>query len=502
MTLARRLPQAASARRAVRGACLAAGMAFAAGIAPSPARAEITAAQAASIEAQLRAFITRQIGALVDASALAFKATPDGDSIRLELPVGGPMAGGMLVVSPGVFNLRIKPLDGSRYAVEALRLPSPLTISTPPEGKAKGRTTTFKIAEQETTGTVDTSLATTSSLDTKLRDYSSTADGPGGPQTTHVDRLTGHTTLLPKGGARVDVTGNSEGEKITQATRTPDGTLIDVSADRLIAAVRMDNFDFDRAGALVQASANLGASIKGNDKADKPTAVQRALMRTILMSLAELMDGMSSDQTLQNMRVTSGGQTGTLKKLSVGFAASAPNGLMQIKLPIALEGLESPMIPAGAMRELLPRSVSLIPRLGGVPKAELMTMLLKALDSDTPDTAAMQAEAMEMLEKNPLTLGVDKLAIDVGIASLTGGGEVKVTSATEYAGQGELRMTGLDALIRRANGAPELKMAAPALIFLKGIGRPEGKDMVWHISYDDRVLMVNDTNVSEMMGGK
>ena len=68
-----------------------------------------------------------------------------------------------------------------------------------------------------------------------------------------------------------------------------------------------------------------------------------------------------------------------------------------------------------------------------------------------------------------------------------------------HSAKAELRATGLDALIRRANAVPELKIAAPVLIFLKGIARQDGNESVWAISYVDRKMVVNDTDLSGLM---
>ncbi len=509
-----RLPQPANstARHTSRAASIAAVLA-AGLLGAAPARAEVTPAQATALEAQIRGFIARQIGAVVDASALAVRATPAGDSVKLELPLGGPMLRGLLEASPGAWSARVKPLTDGRYAIEDMRITSPMTFSLAGDALAAGKgkdkdkpsSMTIEMAEQSYSGMLDTTLATTSTFDTRLRGYSVTIDGAEGPRTTHLDVVTGNSVWTPKGGARADVTGSLTADKYATATAMPDGSTVNVSADRLIGSSRIDNLDFDRLGAIVQAAAAFGATL---DKASKDkagdttelTPAQRGMLRTMLADLGELMDGMGSNQTMENLRVTASGQTGTLKKLSLGFAASAPGGLLEMRLPIALEGFDSPAIPKGAIRELLPKLVSLIPRFAGVPKAELMAILQRA--ADVPDTDAMQAELTAMVGKNPVTFGIDKLAIELGLASLRGGGAVKVSGADDIQGDGEFRMTGLDALIRRTNTTPELKMAAPALIFLKGIGKADGKDMVWHITYADKALMVNDTNMTEMMPGK
>lgn len=503
-------PAVRRARRAVSVAVvLAAGLLGAAPAQAQATPAQATPAQASALEARIRAFIARQIGAVVDASALAVRATPAGDSVKLELPLGGPMLRGLLEASPGAWSARVKPLADNRYAIEDMRITSPMTFSLAGDalaaGKARDKPTgmTIKMAEQNYSGMLDTTLATTSTFDTKLRGYSVTIDGPEGPRTTHVDVVTGNSVWTPKGGARVDVTGSLTADKYATATAAPDGSTVNVSADRLIGSSKIDNLDFDRLGAIVQAAAAFGATV---DKAAKDTATltpaQRGMLRAMLADVGELMDGMGSDQTMENLRVTASGQTGTLTKLGLGFAAAAPGGMLEMRLPIALEGFDSPAIPKGAIREMLPRLVSLTPRFAGVPKAELMAILRRALDADAPDTDAMQAELTAMVEKNPVTFGIDKLAVELGLASLRGGGAVKVSGPGDIRGDGEFRMTGLDALIRRANTAPELKMAAPALIFLKGIGKADGKDMVWHITYADKALMVNDTNMTEMMPGK
>jgi hypothetical protein len=471
----------------------------------APARAETTPAQAAALEAQIRGFIARQLGAVLDASTLAVRATPAGDSVKLELPLGGAMLRGLIEASPGILTAQVKPLDGGRYAIEDMRIPSPLTLSLARTGTDKPSSMTIKLAEQTITGMLDTTLATRSNFDTRLRGYSVTVDGAEGPRTSHIDLVDGHTVWSPRGGARADVTGDLAAEKYATANALPGGGTMNISADRLTGSSKLENLDFDRLGTLVQTAAAFGASIdaaaKGDDKA-KLTPAQRTMVRAMLTAFGELMDGMASNQTLESVRLTASGQTGTLKKLSFGFAGSAPGGLLEMRMPILLEGPDSPVIPQGAMREMLPKLVSLVPKFTGVPKAELMAILQRALDVEEPDTDVIQAELIEMVGKHPITVGIEKLAIELGLASLRGDGAVKVSAANNIQGDGEFRMTGLDALIRRVNTAPELKPAGPALIFLKGIGKADGRDMVWHITYADKALMVNDTNMTEMMPGK
>jgi len=136
------------------------------------------------------------------------------------------------------------------------------------------------------------------------------------------------------------------------------------------------------------------------------------------------------------------------------------------------------------------------PVVRGVAKEALVAYLRRAIETDGAD---MEEESMQLLQRNPVVLGLDDVLIDLGPMRLKGAGGVNVASVDDVNGEAELRATGLDALIRRVNTVPEMKMAAPVLIFLKGIGRQEGSETIWKITYSDRKMMVNDTDMSDLM---
>jgi hypothetical protein len=114
----------------------------------------------------------------------------------------------------------------------------------------------------------------------------------------------------------------------------------------------------------------------------------------------------------------------------------------------------------------------------------------------------MEAEAAQLIAANPVLVGLDDLLIDLGPMRLKGWGAVRVVALDDAAGEAELRATGFDAMIRKVNSTAELRAAAPVLIFLKGIARQEGTETVWKITYADRKLVVNDTDMSDLMPAK
>jgi hypothetical protein len=134
-----------------------------------------------------------------------------------------------------------------------------------------------------------------------------------------------------------------------------------------------------------------------------------------------------------------------------------------------------------------------------VPTADVTNLVNHAIDSDGTDDDALTQEAMGLLAKGPLTIGIDDLSLDMGPGQLSGSGTVAVSSPVDYVAQAALRLKGFDALMKDAQTRPELAQAAPVMIFLKGIGKPEGDSIVWNISFQDKKLLVNGTDLSQMM---
>ncbi|OJY70399.1 MAG: hypothetical protein BGP12_21920 [Rhodospirillales bacterium 70-18] len=481
--------------------------------APAPAApvtaARVTEAQAQALEAGLRAWLTGQVGTAVDVAALPLRVVAGDDGYRIEIPFGGPARSGVSF-GDGVVSARVKQLDDHRWAIEDMRLPSPFSVALDPSLQAAGKdvpsSMTLKIAEQDMHGILDTSLATTSSFDTRLRGYSVEIQGAQGVQTTQVDGVTGHMVLQPTSDGRLTMTGQSSLDKYAAHSLMPDGSALDIGIDRMRTSVTASNVDMAGAGALVHALAGLAASVQEAAKVEagkvEVTEADKAGARAVVRALAGLMDGMTSEQTYEGIHVALGGQTGSLRKLSIGFDMAAPAGKADLAWRIDIEGLQSPMIPEGVMRDYLPKRIALTPHIGGIPKHDLEDLILRSIDDPNAADNAM-ASVLALLDKGPLRLAVEDVAFDVGPARLTGGGGVKVAALDDISGGGEFRATGLEALIKQANTTPELKSAAPFLIFLKGIGRQVGAATVWKIRYADNKVLVNDTDLSAMMpGGK
>ncbi len=473
--------------------------------------APVSAEQAKVVEGNIRAWLTGQIGPLVDVAALPLQVIAETDSYQLAVPFGGKMADGAINVGDGKITLRVKQLDDHRWSIEEFRLPSPWTFSVDKslqDASKEGLSgMTLKIGDQDTHGVLDTSLATTSTLDTKIQGYTVVVQGKEGPQTTRVDGLTSHIAWQPTADGLLTMIGQSDLNGYKAATVLPDGQKLAIDIGSMRASMTAKGVRMADIGAIIHTAVQLGVSAQamkaagapkpdGIPDADKPT------VKALVTALAGLMGSLTTDTSYENVSVDVGGQTGSLHKLSIGFDMAAPNGHADIAWRIALQGLDSPLIPPGVYRDYLPHQLKLTPHVGGVSKPELVALVMRLIDDPNAADDSMQVAAA-LLAKGPLVLGVKDIAVDLGPATLSGGGAVTVKSVADYSGAGEFHATGLDELIQKANATPELKQAAPGLVFLKGLGKQEGKITVWKIRYAGNKLFVNDNDMSAMIpGGK
>ncbi|MCW3476971.1 DUF2125 domain-containing protein [Limobrevibacterium gyesilva] len=479
-------------------------------LAAPAARAEVTADQAQSLEQQIRVWFAGLAGPAIDANALPLRLTPDGDSFRVEF---GPLPIPGVAITGGPVTASAKPLDGGRWSIYDMRLPSPMktTMSGIKLDSVAAIPTAFTmtIAEQEMHAILDPGLATTSSYDGKLSGFSQVVEGPLGTQTTKIDRVTFHNTWHPTDGARQTVLSETTLEGYSSVQPMKEVGTLTITADRIRSSAGIEQADFGQLGRLIRTAASLAADVQAGANpsgkqpdAANPTPAQREAMRAMVVAMASLAASMDGEQVLEGLRVQAGDHGGRIAELVIGGGFAAPDGKADLHMKIAMTGLESPDIPPGAFRAFLPRHIALAPRVSGISKEDLVRFLLKAIDDAGQGTMDAEAEALALLADGPLTLGLDGLAIDLGTTKVTGAGELEVTSPAEITGAAELRASGLDTLIERASKMQETKTAVPVLLLLKGIGRQDGKEVVWKIAYEDNKVTVNGTDMSALVPGR
>jgi hypothetical protein len=523
--------------------------------AAAPIRAaEVSDEQAQQLEQRMRDWLAALTGPSVDLGERPVQFVAEDDHYALTIPLAGVFGRSGITLESAPMTGTAKPLDGGRWAIDDIRAPSPLKLTFPsPDGHGT-IISTIAVTEQDQHAVLDPSLATSSTWDATIRGYTSTTEGPTGAGHSSIDRIVSHIAWEPAGNGRMNALLDSDYHLIAinstmpATAGAPNIGPVSFTAERGLTTMHANGVMPERITQLLHAAIQLSpmavaemqavaqeaetsradarpsqgkrADAKPGDGKRKPaakpatapaaappathvtvTAQDRATLREAVVALQDLSSGFDEQATLQDVHVAGGGHGGHADKLSLGMAVDAPEGLLRLRYNIGLDGLDSPEIPAGVLRNFLPRHIALTPRLSGLPATDVIALLLRAIDSngDDPD---LEVQAKALLGKGPVAYGLDELALDVGAATLTGSGEMQGTGSNGYTGHAHLAATGLDALIRSANTTPELKQAAPALIFLKGIGQQDGKSVVWDIAYQDGKVLVNGTDMSQMMPGK
>jgi hypothetical protein len=491
----------------LRSALLAATLFVPIMAAPVAARADVSADDAQKLETQLRAWLAATLGPRIPLPEHPFAVKPEGDHYVLTMAYAGPLAGTGVTVSGDPFSVSMKPLDGDRWTILGVHIPSPIRFDNPTAGPDGIKSYAIKIADQNTTGVFDPTLKTPSSYDGTLRDYSAEVDGPTGKQVSHMDSLSTRTAWVPTTGGRVNIQSETTGAKLTSAQTMPDGTPVTFSVEQLSGKGHIDGILFSEIGTIIRSVAELGPVLAASSKAPgtpddpKPPIPEaaRPAAHALLASFRNLLGTYDQDFTMKQLKFDAGGHTGSLASMTAGLGGGAPDGKLDVHMTIAMDGPDSPEIPPGIIHDYIPRHLSFKPRVSGVPTADVADLIEHAIDSDGTDDDELTQEAIGLLAKGPLKVGIDDLSLDMGPGKLSGSATVAVSSPADYVAQAAIRLTGFDALMKDAQSRPELQQAAPVMIFLKGIGKQEGASIVWNISFQDKKLLVNGTDLSSMV---
>lgn len=473
-------------------------------LAPLPAAAQAPATPsiegAKAVADGVREWLAKQLGGIVDLSALPLRVLAEGETYRLEVPVGGAWFDGAVTVGDAAVALTVKPVEDGRWQVLGGGIPAKLSMEMKGTAGDVSRVS-LALESQQTTGMYDPTLKTASNFVSTITGYTTETTTKAGVQVSRIGKLVGRSEWAPSSPGRVTLQGDSQLEDYSTVTPVPGMGEMKVTMGRLGGSTRIENFDMDGLGTLLRTAFELGSSAKGKGEGKEPsTPEQKASALKLVGLVFSMLDAMETDYAYEDIKIDGGKMfSGSLRRFGMGLSAGAPDGKVDVKLRLSAEGLESPMIPPGPWVEFIPHKVSLTPRVSGVSKEAVVALLRTAIETEGSD---IEAQAMALLAANPVALGIEDLLLDVGPMRLKGTGSVEAARIDEASGEAELRATGFDALIRRANAVPELKMAAPVLIFLKGIGKQEGTETVWRIVYADNKVMVNDTDLSDLMPSK
>lgn len=470
-----------------------------------PARAaDATPEQAAALERRVRAWLADTLGPDVPLPERPVRFAPEGERYRLSAPLGG---------ADGPALTAVARQDGGKWLVEGIRVPSPsrftVQVPVPVEGKPD-RTRpvpveyTVSVAEQDSAARFDPDYATPSVLTNSFRGLEVRARGAGQDQATRIERYAGTSTLRPAGEGRVDVISDATAEGYAAATVLPNGMDLRVDVAKLRSNGELNAVSRERAPQVLQALIRVlgsvaatvpapGGQVPGGPGADAAT------VRTLLAALQDLASGGQVEQVAEGMRVRVGGLAGAAERLVVGFGATTPEGVLNARMTLGLEGLDLAGVPLGPYAALVPRRVLLRPTVSGVATADLLRLARAAA---VPGAKVPGPEVAALFARGGVTAGLESFALDIGRTAFAGMATLRAPTPNDLAAEGQVTATGFDALIDTVKAIPDLANALPVLVFAKGIGRTAGDRLVWDITYRGGQLVVNGVDLGAMAGGQ
>ncbi len=448
----------------------------------------------------------------------------EGDHYRLEAPLDRPIGHGGARIEGDKLVASAMPLDAGRWALDNVRQPASIRFVPPPkpDGTAEPG---LSLAQQSRARTshivIDPSLATVSSFD-------STAEGlvvgmalPTMSLDFKADRATSHAAWQPAAAGRVDVDSaraidgiayrapglkpGTETLRVTARHLSAETHATGFSPRRMAEAVRaglqlLDTAPVDQLAMPKAIAPDAGAPAKPPRMAlPKPDPAQRALLHSLLDAMRDAYGGLSQSIAMEGVDVAAGGHHVTLDKLAVDQSFAAPGGKSDARMRFVTDGIASPDIPPGTLRELLPHRVVLAPHFAGLAVADAFSLLSRAIDSGDANIGDLEPDALAAMARAPVNFGLDELSFDLGPAKFTASGSVRSSGPQDVTGGADIKVTGLDTLIRLASADPLLGQGAPVLLLLKGIGQQDGDVVTWKLAFADRKLTVNGTDFSQLI---
>ena len=479
----------------------------------SPAfAAPATPEQVTAVERTLNDWFRGLAGGVLTPQAYSVRPDSRGDTYT----VTASLAPGITIMG------HLSPQGDGRWQILDLKIPSPSTFTfgtagPGPNGQLTAKTNrsvAFSAARQETSGTLDPTYATPSTVEQRFDSYQLGTTSADVLLLAQIEHVVNQITLNPAAGERVDVAGESSLDHLAVDQRRAGDSALHVTADRAHATSLLSNLSRDRGPAFFRALTAFSAERIGKRPLDatKPRTPfdtqQRAQVRAMLDMLQGLASAAKLDLEMTSVRIQDGGSRpsgaglpidATLGRLHTGGEVASTDGILSAHLDISADKLSIAQFKANAYADLVPKHLHLSPSLTGIGTQGLIAYLQQILDAADREHAPLPSPA-PLFSRGDVTAGIDSLSLDAGPAAFDGHGTVTVMASGTLSGSGQVTATGLDALIDHVKPDPALQVALAALTIAKGLGRSDGDRTVWDIVYRDGSAFVNGVDVSALTG--
>ena len=239
----------------------------------------------------------------------------------------------------------------------------------------------------------------------------------------------------------------------------------------------------------------------------RPTAEDQGTLKTAIGEALPLFQSLETTGNMTKIEVAT--SIGTFKVDKAGFLLKA-NGLVKeglIEEGISVEGL---VIPPGIAPEwsksLVAKNFAVDMNLSGFDLATYSKSLLEAADFTKENPVSVEVLdklAIAALPSGTITIGLGPSSISGSTYNFQAEGSFVAGPAAQPTGKANIKMKGIDDVMKAINGAPpeaSLKQAGAVMILAKGLGKI-GADgaITWEVeATPDGKVLVNGTDVKKL----
>ncbi|MEO9191988.1 MAG: hypothetical protein ABI224_18565 [Acetobacteraceae bacterium] len=471
-------------------------------LAASPARAaDLSAAQAAALEAQLHNWLSSLLEPAFALPARPVQLTADGDHLDVVLFVPGLEGNATAVARPGELGT---------WLVSDIHMPTPASVSFElpiKDGKRINQHTGWTIGEQQGRMVVNPALGVVTSSSFALHGVDVRSDSELGHSRTHYDSYAGESAATPTGNGRLNITQSARAEGMTVHSETDDKPPFDLTVRRFSGHGDLTGVDPARAGRAFAASVKLVAATMAaastmntpHDPKQLPP-MDREAVRALLVALNDLAVSGQIVETADDLSLRGLDQEVTLAHAAIGLGVEAPGGMLRASIKLAMDGFGAPQLPQ-QYAGFVPRRIALEPMISGIHTTDLNALLMAATEPEAKPQAMAPAIA-KIFADGGVTVGLENVRIETAETTLSGATEVRLSGPQSWQGVARVRASGFDALMDRIKADPTLSQALPFLVLARGLAKPDGDGLAWDIAFDEtKKVVVNGTDLSRIAGG-
>lgn len=486
--------------------------------------ADVTPEQARAAEAALHDWVASYVGSSFKTPDRPVILTPAGDHFDAVVPFG---AFGQPSDQPVTqLTARVRPLDGGKWAVEGMRIQTPVTVTLqvpvpPPDGAPKDAprkttpvTYTFDMQGQDGGGTIDPALtgpvtwtASNTGLTLKVVGGPLPHDVTAGPSSSV-------NVVTPTGPDTVDLSFKTTTQDYHMVPAADSPAAVEATIKRIAVALSATGLHRTALRDLTQATFKVLAAQSSVPQSSAtpppaakspaapgtppaPPAISPEVAATMIHALQDFAGAMSLDEEADGVAVTAMGVPVAMERAVLSINGKSVDGILQAGMTISAIGLAIQGVLPPDMAGLVPTEVTVRPVVTGIGVPEAARMLTAASEKKNPNPADIQA----MFSHGGITVGVESMTVAVAGATFGGHGAVVFTSPEAYTGTAHITATGFDNLMQKVVAIPAFQQQAmPVFALVKGMGKTVGNELVWDVAYANGAATVNGMAIPGLGG--